>query len=503
MALRKPLFLNVDGGDVFHDQVPLTDTLEIGGATVHGPIAMNGGGSPHQITGLADGTAATDAVTKGQLDSAVSGLHWKDPVQVLKMVDDSLVTSPTLTAGDAGNAYVVAGTGGAWSGFAIGDIVEWDGSTWNLVLAGSGGEPPDGTRVVVTDGTPAGSFAGQTNDIATYDATGNSWSFYDALEGDAFLVVGENSVYENIAYTWDATAWVQFTGAGQIVAGDGLGKTGNTLFVNAGDGISIVTDRVTVDLATNSGLQLTGTTPDAQLEWDPDNNRGLAKDATGAYIRIPTTNEGLTFVSGELDVLLRSGFGIAKDTDEGLYIKIDDTPDTLDVDGDGLKVVGLPSLFKINDVAVGASVTAANLTTLTNGSNADALHTHDIATLARRVENEPDAGEAIAIGDPLYISAADTVSKADAARATLAKNRVVGVAGTAQGTVGQPVELVSDGVAPGVLSGATGGTPYYVNAGGGLTTTPPAGPNRLIKVGYALNANDLFVQVTDLGARAA
>ena len=56
----------------------------------------------------------------------------------------------------------------------------------------------------------------------------------------------------------------QFSGAGQIVAGAGLTKTGNTLNIGSGDGITIGTDSIsaTVDGTT---IGLTGTSPDKSL----------------------------------------------------------------------------------------------------------------------------------------------------------------------------------------------------------------------------------------------
>lgn len=99
------------------------------------------------------------------------------PAKVLHMVDSTLVAAPALLAADRGKSYVVAGVGGAWSVFAIGDIVEWDGAKWNLIVShlGTGNKwVPDGTRVVVIDvahGTPAGAFAGDANKVMNYHWT--------------------------------------------------------------------------------------------------------------------------------------------------------------------------------------------------------------------------------------------------------------------------------------------------------------------------------------------
>lgn len=163
------------------------------------------GGSGQITLPSSDPIAGSDATSKDYVESLVRG--HRAPVQVLRMVDDTLVTAPALGALDAGKAYVVAGTGGGWAGFSIGDIVEWDGAAWNLVLANSGAEPPDGTRVVVDPSPAAGSsFAGQGDDIGTYSTSGSSWSFTSANDGDIVAVIGENSIYENDQYIWDASS---------------------------------------------------------------------------------------------------------------------------------------------------------------------------------------------------------------------------------------------------------------------------------------------------------
>ena len=184
----------------------------------------------------------------------------------------------------------------------------------------------------------------------------------------------------------------------------------------------------------------------------------------------------------------------------GLQIKIDDTPDTLDVDSDGLKVVGLPSLFKVNGTAVGATVTAPNFDTLTDGSNADALHTHAGVSEAQAIENSFTATEGLTLGDPVYIDTnGNAVSKATAASDT--EFDIHGVAKTTV-TATSLVDVVSLGPAD-VLSGATAGDRYYLAAAGGLSTSVPAAGNWVVRVGWAMDANTLFVMPRVLHKRFA
>ena len=194
----------------------------------------------------------------------------------------------------------------------------------------------------------------------------------------------------------------------------------------------------------------------------PDTTLGLDVGAGGVFIDLAATNPCLTFESGNLAVLVNGSQGIIR-TATGLSVEINPTPGTLSVDASGLTVTGLPPLFTINDVAVGATVTAPNLDTLTDGSNADALHTH--TGLGGSFEDDWNVDEAIAVGNPVYwTSTGDRVGKADAA--TLSTTTPFAVATTAQASVGSPVTTVALGAAVGVLSGATPGTRYFLASGG-------------------------------------
>lgn len=134
---------------------------------------------------------------------------------VLKIVDDSLLTAPALGTSDAGKAYQVAGTGGAWSVFAVGDIVEWNGTAWKLILAATGGEVPLGTRVVVVGASAAGSFAGGEEKIFVWTAGApNAWVAAAAPADGALIdISGANSIYYKKRYQYTGThpsgAWVQ------------------------------------------------------------------------------------------------------------------------------------------------------------------------------------------------------------------------------------------------------------------------------------------------------
>ena len=460
MAERKPLFMAGSAGEGWHEEMASTDTITLGGLTMGGNVNMGG----YNITNMADGVNASDAVTMQQLAAMGIGITWKPPVQVLNMISDANQGGAPPVGPITGDAYVVNNWGG---GYTNGDIVEWDGSQWNVIVTNVAGKPPNLTNVLVsaTSATaPAGAFAGHDKDYAIYDTGTSTWLFTDAAAGDASLVIGVGSIYENQDYIFNGTIWLMFLAIPIIVAGDGLSKVGNTINVNPGDGIKIDTDRVAVNLsATNPGLELIGTTPTKTLQAMVDGAHGIIRAASG------------------------------------LEIEIDDSPDTLDVGAAGLKVVGLPSLFKVNGTAVGATVTAPNLDTLTDGGDASLLHVH---AGAGTLKVDLPVAEAIAKADPVYWSSTnDRVGKGRADND--AKSRIVGVTESAQGTPGNTVPVVCHGPILGAFIGGTAGTPYYLQATGGVGTAIPGASKRVILCGYAMNATDFWVHTIDYGKKAA
>jgi len=321
----------------------------------------------------------------------------------------------------------------------------------------------------------------EEDNIGTYDATGNSWSFDILAEGWALIVTGESSYYENTGWTYDNSVWIQFTGAGQINAGDGLSKDGNTLNVNAGDGIAIVTDRVTVDLdAANSGLEFTGTTPDKTLGVLANTAAGLDIDASG--VKVVLESDGALVFDG---------------VNGGIEVNLETTNPTLDIVSNELGVKYSTTASGLDQDANGLKVKVDGSTVLINGSGQIYAAGSDEAT---RLENDYTAGETVIAGDPVYFdSTADQFAKGDAA--TGSKAWIFGLARTSI-TALSAGPVVSGGPCASILSGATPGAHYYLQAGGGIGTSVPGSGNRVIYVGSAINATDLFVQIVDFGKKA-
>lgn len=125
-------------------------------------------------------------------------------VKVMKLKDDSNMGGSPPGGPTTCDAYVVNNWGG---GYTDGDIVEYNGSSWVVIVSGSGGFPPNGTKAVVHP-SPAGSFAANALDIARY-ITGTGWVFTTKSNALSALVDENNSIEKGRIFVYDSLngAW--------------------------------------------------------------------------------------------------------------------------------------------------------------------------------------------------------------------------------------------------------------------------------------------------------
>lgn len=210
-------------------------------------VALNS----QKITGLADPTDAQDAATKAYVDAARSGLDVKASCRVATTANITLSGTQTIdgVAVIAGNRVLVknqtdASQNGIW---VVG------ASTWSRSAdADTDAEVTSGMFTFIEEGT----INGDTGWVLTTDNP---------------ITVGTT----NLTFT-------QFSGAGQIEAGDGLTKTGSTInAVGTSNRISVTSDAIDISSSyvgqtsiTTLGTITTGT-------WN-GTTIGVANGGTGA-----------------------------------------------------------------------------------------------------------------------------------------------------------------------------------------------------------------------------
>ena len=179
----------------------------------------------NRVTNIGTPTASTDATTKAYVDSVKQALDIKDSVKLATTANLGATYnngSGTLTM-DATGTVTIDGTV-----TALNDRV--------LVMDQSSAEQ-NGIYYVSTAGAVgvAGVFTRAADANANSEVTGGMFTFVEAGSSNA------DNAYVLTSITGDATlgsstlTFTQFSGAGQVTAGNGLAKSGNTLSVNVDD----------------------------------------------------------------------------------------------------------------------------------------------------------------------------------------------------------------------------------------------------------------------------
>lgn len=172
------------------------------------------------VTGLAAPINDTDAANKAYVDAARSGLDTKDSVRVATIDPGTLATS-----------------------FAAGQVV--DGETLvvgdRILIKNQTDASQNGIYTVNATGAPTRSTDADTN----AEVTAGLYTFVEeGTQADSgWVLTTDNPI---IVGTTPLT-FVQFSGAGQVIAGDGLTKSGNTLnVVGTSNRITVAADSVDI-----------------------------------------------------------------------------------------------------------------------------------------------------------------------------------------------------------------------------------------------------------------
>ena len=222
-----------------------------GGFTVASSQTIDMGGN--QITNVADPTQAQNAATKAYVDAVKTGLNVKDSV---KLGTTAALAASTYANGSSGvGATLTANANGALS---IDSVAV---STSDRVLIKDQADAAQNGIYTVTNTGGAGAAFVLTR--ATDADTGAE------MPGGTFIFVtqGTNNADNGFTFTHNGTPTMgttdltvaQFSGAGNIDAGDGLTKSGNTLAVQVDDSsIEINSDTLRVKASGITNAMLAG-----------------------------------------------------------------------------------------------------------------------------------------------------------------------------------------------------------------------------------------------------
>lgn len=149
-------------------------------------------------------------------------------------------------------------------------------------------------------------------------------------------------------------------------------------------------------------------------------------------------------------------------------------------------------------------ISGAEAEQLTNGSNADSLHTH--ASLID-VKTVGEAFGASTIWAPRYAVAADAgfvagrIYKATNDASSVDNFYAIGLMPPVGAlTTGDPARIVKSGLMTATGHGFTAGLPLYLGAAGVVTQTAPSAANSaVVRVGIVVDANTIDVQVAVVG----
>lgn len=190
-----------------------------------GNMALGG----NKITGLGTPTTSTDAATAGYVDTRVApaaqaggaGAGFVGFALVTEINALSPLTGDVVVAEDAGTPS--AGTSDL---LAAGDVAEFDGTSWLVIVPNSGGFPPSGTRLIVAtttgfvDSPNNGVTTGQDEGkIAIFDGTSLApASFFTPSDGNLQVIIDDDSVNDGRVFSFNGVvptgAWEQSSGVG-------------------------------------------------------------------------------------------------------------------------------------------------------------------------------------------------------------------------------------------------------------------------------------------------
>jgi len=250
--LMKALFAAGTFAYATSDDIPEAKTDAEVMAILSGDAAAAFSMNSQKITSLADGTAASDAVNLGQLDAYAVGLH---PLAEA----DNCAASTTAALPACTYANGTAGVGATLTGDANGALATQDGITLidtnRLLVKNQAAALQNGVYQVTTIGTAGTDFVLTRIDAMDEDDEIAMTFVFVAggtTNGDTSWVCTNEPEAVDVG-TDDITFGI-FNSPGDITAGTGLAKTGNTIAVDG-----VLEDLDTLGAVASDGQIIVGT----------------------------------------------------------------------------------------------------------------------------------------------------------------------------------------------------------------------------------------------------
>ena len=278
------------------------------------------------ISGLANPVSAQDAATKYYVDAIATGLDVKASCRAATVSNITLSGTQTVD----GVALV------ATNRILVKNQTAAEDNGIYVVAAGAWARSED------ADNTPAGEV---TSGMYTFITEGT-------VNADAGFIL---STADPIVLGTTDLVFVQFSGAGQVIAGAGLTKDGNTLDIETASSARIVVNADSIDLATHGTA---GT------------YNGLTVDAYGraSSFSQPTTLSGYSIADAQpLDATLTALAGVTTAANKVIYATGSDAFSTADLTAYGRSLIALGnasagrSLLGLGTIAT-QSAAAINIT---------------------------------------------------------------------------------------------------------------------------------------------